>query len=181
MLPNNNFQSVCFNIWSLLFSSHLLKAELFVEQLKQKALNGTLSSQDAEHPPPASEGKQAYFAYFDSIDLHWCPDIGTVYTVEGQQIKVRLPGYQNPWYALFGNPIYPSGEGVYTIHTNKRHQEVETHLQLLIDLDPDAFWFVVFGQCFSPYHKEIGAVCPTKPEPFGAGVFANLQSVSQLD
>jgi transposase len=114
-----------------------------VEQLKQKALNGTLSSQDAEHPPPQSEKKQAYFAYFDSTDLHWCPDIGTVYTVEGEQIKVRSPGYQNPWYALFGSLIYPSGEGVYTVHTNKRHQEVETHLQLLIDLDPDAFWFVV--------------------------------------
>lgn len=114
-----------------------------VEQLKQKALNGTLSSQDAEHPPPASETKQACFVYFDSTDLHWCPDIGSVYTVEGQQIKVRSPGYQNPWYALFGSLLYPSGEGVYTIHTNKRHQEVATHLQLLIDLDPNVFWFVV--------------------------------------
>ncbi|PIE82382.1 MAG: hypothetical protein CSA11_00675 [Chloroflexi bacterium] len=75
--------------------------------------------------------------------MHWCPDIGTVYTVEGQQIKVRSPGYRNPWYALFGSLIYPSGEGVYTIHPNKRHQEVETYLQLLVDLDPDAFWFVV--------------------------------------
>ena len=126
-----------------------------VEQLKQKARNGTLSGQDAEHPPPASEKKQARFAYFDSTDLHWCPDIGTVYTVEGQQIKVRSPGYQNPWYALFGSLIYPSGEGVYTIHTNKRHQEVETHLQLLIDLDPDAFWFVVLDNASAHTTKRL--------------------------
>ena len=126
-----------------------------VEQLKQKALKGTLSSQDAEHPPPRSEKRQAYFAYFDSTDLHWCPDIGTVYTVEGQQIKVRSPGYQNPWYALFGSLVYPSGEGVYTIHTNKRHQEVETHLQLLIDLDPDAFWFVVLDNASAHTTKKL--------------------------
>lgn len=112
-----------------------------VEQLKQKALNGTLSSQDAEHPPPTS--KPAYLVYFDSTDLHWCPDIGSGYQAQGEQIKVLSPGSDNPWYALFGSLMFPSGEGLYTIHAHKRHQEVAAHLQLLIEFNPDAFWFVV--------------------------------------
>ena len=114
-----------------------------VEQLKQKALAGTLSSLDAEHPPPSSEAKRAHFVYFDSTDLHWCPDIGNTYQNEGDQRKVRSPGYANPWYALFGSLLFPSGEGLYTIHTNKRHQEVIAHLQLLMAQDPEAFWFVI--------------------------------------
>lgn len=114
-----------------------------VEQLKQKALNGTLSNLDAEHPPPISNEKPAYLVYFDSTDLHWCPDIGGVYQAVSQQIKVRSPGYDNPWLALFGSLLFPSGEGLYTIHTRKRHQEVKAHLQLLLELDPEAFWFVI--------------------------------------
>ena len=113
-----------------------------VEQLQAKARNGTLSSQDAQHPPPQPK-KRAYLVYFDSTDLHWCPDIGTIYQARGHQLKVRSPGYDNPWLALFGSLLFPSGEGLYTVHAKKRHQEVKAHLQLLLDLDPDAFWFVI--------------------------------------
>ena len=52
-------------------------------------------------------------------------------------------GNQNPWQALFGRLIYLYGEGLYTIHHHKRPLEIETHLQLLIDMEPEAFWFVV--------------------------------------
>jgi len=114
-----------------------------VEQLKQKALTGMLSSQDAEHPPPSSNKKPAYLVYFDSTDLHWCPDIGYSHEPSGEQLKVRSPGYANPWYALFGSLLFPSGEGIHTIHTNKRHQEVIAHIQLLMAQDPEAFWFVI--------------------------------------
>ena len=49
----------------------------------------------------------------------------------------------NPWRALFGSLSYPSGEGLYTIHERKRHQEVQAHLQILTDSDPDYFHIVV--------------------------------------
>lgn len=87
--------------------------------------------------------KRAYLVFFDSTDLHWCPDVGNGYAPCGEQIQVDSPGCENPWQALFGSLIYPTAEGLYTIHGRKRHQEVETHLQLLIESDPDAFWFVV--------------------------------------
>lgn len=50
---------------------------------------------------------------------------------------------ENPWYALFGSLHFPSGEGLYTVHHRKRAAELLAHLQLLIALDPDHFWFVV--------------------------------------
>lgn len=53
------------------------------------------------------------------------------------------PGCENPWCALLGSLIYPTGEGLYTIHKHKRHEEVQAHVELLIQQDPDAFWFVV--------------------------------------
>lgn len=114
-----------------------------LDTLKHKALQGQLTSYQATHPPPGRTRQRAYLAFFDSTDLHWCPDVGAGYTDQGAQIKVGSPGYSNPWYALFGSLIFPSGEGLYTIHQHKRHQEVATHLELLIDTDPDAFWFVV--------------------------------------
>jgi len=49
----------------------------------------------------------------------------------------------NPWCALFGSLVYPSGEGLYTVHEHKRAAELREHLQLLIDSEPDVFWFVV--------------------------------------
>lgn len=56
------------------------------------------------------------------------------------RFKSRKPGKDNPWRALFGSLSYPTGEGVYTIHERKRHQEVQVHLEGVVKLDPDAFW-----------------------------------------
>ena len=95
--------------------------------------------------------------YFDSTDLHWCPDIGHGYAPVGQQCKVDSPGKANPWLALFGSLIYPSGEGLYTIHQRKRHQEVEVHLQKLIDLDPDGFFFVIMDNASAHKTPELDA------------------------
>jgi hypothetical protein len=61
----------------------------------------------------------------------------------GEQMKVDSPGLDNSWLALFGSLEFPTGNGLYTIHNRKRTLEVAEHLQLLIDTDPDAFWFVV--------------------------------------
>ena len=114
-----------------------------VEELRQKALAGTLTSAATAHPRSDEPPKDACLAFLDSTDLHWCPDLGAVYTSSGQQLKVDSPGLDNPWYALFGSLLFPSGEGLYTLHERKRTAELLEHLQLLIDLDPDAFWFVV--------------------------------------
>jgi len=81
--------------------------------------------------------------FFDTTDLHHCADVGNGYAPKGEQIKVDSPGSKNPWYAMLGSLIYPTGEGLYTIHERKRHQEVETHLKLLLQRDSEAFWFVV--------------------------------------
>lgn len=87
--------------------------------------------------------KAARLVFFDATDLHWCPDVGNSYVRQGDQLRVASPGKENPWYALFGSLEYPTGEGLYTIHHRKRHQEVRAHLELLLESDPDAFWIVV--------------------------------------
>jgi len=79
----------------------------------------------------------------ESTDLHWCPDVGFTYVPQGMQAITESPGAENPWYALFGSLSYPDGEGVYTIHERKRHQEVRAHLECLLESDPEAFWCVV--------------------------------------
>jgi transposase len=87
--------------------------------------------------------KPAQLVFFDATDLHWCPDVGSSYGPQGRQRRVDSPGLDNPWYALFGSLEYPTGEGLYTIHQRKRHQEVRAHLERLLERDPDAFWIVV--------------------------------------
>jgi len=87
--------------------------------------------------------KKGRLVFLDSTDLHWCPDVGNGYSVQGSQIICESPGLENPWFALFGSLEYPTGEGVYTIHERKRHQEVANHLQFLFETDKEAFWFVV--------------------------------------
>ena len=114
-----------------------------VATLQQMALAGSLTSREAAHPRSDEPPKPAYLAFLDSTDLHWCPDLGPTYTPVGRQVKVDTPGLENPWYALFGSLLFPSGEGLYTIHHRKRAAELLEHLQLLIDLDIEAFWFVV--------------------------------------
>jgi hypothetical protein len=114
-----------------------------VEQLKQKAKIGVLSSLDASDIDLDQPIKPAKLVYFDSTDLHLCPAVSNTYQPTGQQLKVETPGKHNPWYALFGSLAYPSGQGLYTIHQLKRHQEVRAHLQLLVDTEPEVFWFVI--------------------------------------
>jgi transposase len=114
-----------------------------IAQLQQLALEGELTCQAGSHPRTDEPPKRAFLAFLDSTDLHWCPDLGATYVPAGRQMKVDSPGYENPWYALFGSLIFPSGEGLYTIHERKRSAELLAHLQLLLDCDTDAFWFVV--------------------------------------
>ena len=114
-----------------------------IESLQKKALGGTLTSHDAQKPDMNQPAKPAILVYFDSTDLHWMPDDGHAYSAVGEQVKVETPGHENPWVALFGSLCFPTGEGLYTIHQRKRHQEVESHLQMLIDMNPDAFHLVL--------------------------------------
>lgn len=86
----------------------------------------------------------------DTTDIHNYANIGNGYSLVGEQIIVDSPG-RNKWYALFGSLIYPTGEGVYTIHYRKRHQEVKAHLECLFEFDPDGFFFVVMDN--APAHK----------------------------
>lgn len=114
-----------------------------VADLQQMALCGSLTSQASAHPRSDEPPRPACLAFLDSTDLHWCPDLGPTYGLTGRQLKVDSPGLANPWQALFGSLVYPSGEGLYTIHERKRAAELLTHLQLLIDFKPNYFWFVV--------------------------------------
>jgi transposase len=114
-----------------------------LEQLKRLALAGELTSAASSHPRSDEPPKPANLVFLDSTDLHWCPDIGYCYGPIAHQQKVDSPGLLNPWYALFGSLVFPTGAGLYTLHHRKRALELREHLQLLIDSDPDAFWFVV--------------------------------------
>jgi hypothetical protein len=102
-----------------------------------------LTTQDLPDADLRQPAKAARLVFFDSTDLHWCPDVGNSYVLQGTQLRVNSPGLANPWYALFGSLEYPSGEGLYTIHQRKRHQEVRAHLELLLASDPDTCWVVV--------------------------------------
>ncbi len=111
--------------------------------LKKKAVTGTLSSYDVPDADLSQPAKPARLVFFDAADLHQCPDAGCSYALQGAQASVNSPGLADPWHALSGSLEYPSGEGLYTIHQRKRHQEVRAHLELLPDSDADAFWIVV--------------------------------------
>lgn len=129
-----------------------------VDSLKTQAQNGTLTSQEATHPPPG-EPKPALLLYLDSTDLHLCAEVGQTYTEIGRQFKVKTPGYDNPWLALFGSLAFPSGEGVYSIHEHKRHQELIYHLQLLMNTFPDYFLFVVADNASAHTTPKVAAFC----------------------
>jgi len=102
-----------------------------------------LNSHDASNADGSVAAKAAYLVFFDSTDLHLCPDVGNSYVPIGNQQKVESPGKENPWRAVFGSLIYPTGEGIYTIHERKRHLEVKAHLEQLIGSDPNGFYFVI--------------------------------------
>jgi transposase len=102
-----------------------------------------LTSHDAPDPDKTSPPKPAKLVFFDSTDIHWCPDVGNCYVSQGGQIRTDSPGKENPWYALFGSLISPSGEGVYTLHDRKRHAAVQAPLETLLASEPDTFFFVI--------------------------------------
>jgi len=133
-----------------------------VDSLKEKAQKGTLSSRDATHPSP-DPPKPALLFYLDSTDLHWCPDLGQAYSETDKQLKVDTPGYANPWLALFGSLAFPSGEGVYTIHEHKRHQELIYHLQLLMNSYPDHFLFIVLDNASAHTTAKVISFCNQHP------------------
>jgi transposase len=114
-----------------------------IETLKKNAEQGTLTSHDVPDADLSQPARPAKLTFFDSTDLHWCPDVGNSYGLQGTQMVVNSPGLANPWYALFGSLEYPSGQGLYTIHERKRHQEVQAHLEVLLDSDPNTFRIVV--------------------------------------
>lgn len=114
-----------------------------IETLKTLAEQGRLTSEASSYPPSDRPPKRGRLVYFDSTDLHWCPDLGKAYTPVGEQQKVDSPGMENPWLALFGSLEFPTGNGLYTIHNRKRSLAVTDHLQRLLAIDADAFWFVV--------------------------------------
>ncbi len=72
--------------------------------------------------------------FFDATDLHW------VLGYWQQLCSTRTPGQcgiSGACESLVrppGQSEYPSGEGLYTIHERKRHQEVRAHLEVLLDL-----------------------------------------------
>jgi transposase len=124
-----------------------------VQTLKTKAFAGTLTSDDAQNPP--EETKKANLVFFDSTDLHLCPDVGAGHYEQGKQLKVASPGKDNPWLALFGSLTFPTGEGIYTIHSRKRHQEVQAHLEMLMAQNPNEFWFVVSDNASAHTTKQL--------------------------
>ncbi len=114
-----------------------------IDTLKKKAVQGTLTSHDLPETDVSQPVKLAKLVFFGATDLHWCPDVGKSDVARGSQLSVDSPGVDNPWYALFGSLEYPTGEGLYTIHNRKRHQEVRAHFERLLARDPDAFWIVI--------------------------------------
>ncbi len=72
--------------------------------------------------------------------------MGNGYAPQGEPIQVESSGLEHPGCALFGSLRYPPGEGVYTLHKRQRHQELQAHLETLLQRDPDAFYFVVLDK-----------------------------------
>jgi len=132
-----------------------------VEKLKDKAAKGELTSYDAQQSDKTQPAKAAHLVYFDCTDLHWCPEIGQTYSAVGEQVKVETPGNDDPWVALFGSLFFPTGEGLYTIHQRKRHQEVQAHFQELLTMKPHDFFFLILDnasahttQALEPFWQE---------------------------
>lgn len=102
-----------------------------------------MTSHDVPEADLSQPARPAKLSFFDMTDLHWCPDVGYSYTRQGTQVRVDSPGLANPWYALLGSLEYPSGEGLYTIHERKRHQELRAHLEVLLAAEPETFRIMV--------------------------------------
>ena len=130
-----------------------------LQSLHDKAREGSLTSDDAEGSHLVDATKPALLVYLDSTDLHWCPDLGQEYAPKGLQTVVDTPGVDDPWLALWGSLTFPSGEGVYSIHQHKRHQELINHLQLLMNTFPSHFLFVVLDNASAHTTPKLKPFC----------------------
>ena len=86
--------------------------------------------------------------FLDETDLHWCPDLGWTYQGPGVQRKVESPGKDKVRYVL-GSVEYPSGAGLYEVYPHKRHEEVQQHLEHLLEMYPHDFCLVVWDDASS--------------------------------
>lgn len=123
-----------------------------VEELRKKAERGQLTTDDRELVVPGTEPiattRRARLCFFDETDIHWCPDLGRQWHIIGEQVIVDSPGKDQKRY-LLGSVAYPDGEGLYQIFDHKRNDEVQRHLEDLITMHPDDFWFVVWDNASS--------------------------------
>ncbi len=92
--------------------------------------------------------QSARLFFFDETDIHWCPDVGRIWQVSGCQVKVDSPGNDTVRY-LLGSVEVPSGAGLYEIYPHKRHEEVQQHLEHLLQMYPKDFCFVVWDNASS--------------------------------
>lgn len=92
--------------------------------------------------------QRARLFFYDETDLHWCPDTGWIYHVPGAQVKVNSPGQDQVRY-LLGSVEYPWGDGLYELYPRKRNEEVQQHLEHLLEMHPKDFCFVVWDNASS--------------------------------
>ena len=153
-----------------------------ITELQHLALSGDLTSQAAAHPRSDEPPKPANLIFLDSTDLHLCPDVSPVYVPDREADESRYAGFGESLERTLRQPVFPAGEGLYTIHHRKRAAEFLEHLQLLIDLDPNCFWFVVLDNASAHTTAAIAAFAvQPAPRTTGAGLPSYLQSASQSD
>jgi len=92
---------------------------------------------------------RARLFFYDETDLHWCPDVGRIWHSAGEQIKIHSPGQDQVRY-LLGSVEYPWGEGLYELYPRKRNEEVQQHLEHLLEMCTQDFCFVVWDN--APSH-----------------------------
>jgi len=92
--------------------------------------------------------RRARLLFYDETDVHWCPDIGRVYQVPSQQLKVDSPGKDRVRY-LLGSVCYPSGEGLYEGYPHKRNEEVQQHLGHVLEMFVPDFCFIIWDNASS--------------------------------
>lgn len=125
-----------------------------VEQLRSFATAGQLTSIQRELVAPQLASmivvpkRKARLFFFDETDIHWCPDTGRTYQLPKQQLKVHSLGQDTVRY-LLGSVEYPSGEGLYELYPRKRNEEVQQHLEHLLEMFPNEFCFVVWDNASS--------------------------------
>ncbi|MCP4398551.1 MAG: hypothetical protein GY801_14800, partial [bacterium] len=92
------------------------------------------------------------------------PRCGTQLCAPRTTTSSELPWARAPLVYSFWEFGIPTGEGQYTIHQRKRHQEVQAHLEVVLERDPEACWIVVLDNAsahttpkldeFLPQHQD---------------------------